>query len=458
MNGQILLNLQKESFLKGKTHSSEHRKLMLTTLKDMLKENEFEVYQALYTDLNKSEHETLTTELGILYTEIDFALKNLDKWMKNETVAAPITHQGTKNYIINEPLGNVLVISPWNYPLQLALAPAIGALAAGNTVILKPSEVAEATEVLLKTLINKYFPKEYFGVITGDKEISDELVGMRFDYIFFTGSTNVGKKIMKRASENLTPLTLELGGKSPAIVTADANIKLAAKRIAWGKFTNAGQTCVAPDYIYVEEEIKNKLLKEIIRNIKKLYKNKPLDNKNYVKIINSDHFNRLINLIDQTDDNNIIYGGASDEETLKIEPTLLHNVTWEDEVMKDEIFGPILPVLTFTQIDEVIAAINSQEKPLALYFFGNDLDIENRVLQSIRFGGGAINDTLYHLANPHLPFGGIGHSGLGSYHGKYSFETFTHKKSMMEQTTKFDLPFRYPNSKISKKIVKYILK
>src|SRR5699024_600544 len=279
-----------------------------------------------------------------------------------------------------------------------------------------------------------------------------------FDYIFFTGSTNVGKKVMKRASENLTPLTLELGGKSPAIVTADTNIKLAAKRIAWGKFTNAGQTCVAPDYIYVEEEIKNKLLKEIIKNIKKLYKNNPLDNEKYVKIINSNHFNRLISLINQTDENKIIYGGASNHETLKIEPTLLHNVNWDDGIMEDEIFGPILPVLTFSHIDEVITAINSQEKPLALYFFGNDSEIENKVLKSIRFGGGAINDTLYHLANPHLPFGGIGHSGLGAYHGKYSFDTFSHRKSIMEQTTKFDLPFRYPNSKLSKKIAKYILK
>lgn len=458
MESQLLLDLQNQSFLKGKTHSSTHRKLMLTTLKDMLKENEFEIYQALYTDLNKSEHETLTTELGILYTEIDFALKNIDKWMKDETVPSPITHQGTKNYIIYEPLGNVLIISPWNYPLQLALAPAVGALAAGNTVILKPSEVAQATEKLLTTLISKYFAKEYFGVVTGDEKISDQLVGMKFDYIFFTGSTNVGKKVMKRASENLTPLTLELGGKSPAIVTADSNIKLAAKRIAWGKFTNAGQTCVAPDYIYVEEEIKNKLLKEIIKNIKKLYKNNPLDNEKYVKIINSNHFNRLISLINQTDENKIIYGGASNHETLKIEPTLLHNVNWDDGIMEDEIFGPILPVLTFSHIDEVITAINSQEKPLALYFFGNDSEIENKVLKSIRFGGGAINDTLYHLANPHLPFGGIGHSGLGAYHGKYSFDTFSHRKSIMEQTTKFDLPFRYPNSKLSKKIAKYILK
>ena len=458
MNNQDLLNLQKETFLNGKTHSEEHRKQMLETLKDMLKENEFEIYQALYTDLNKSEHETLTTELGILYTEIDFALKHLDKWMKDEPVAAPITHQGTKNYIINEPLGNVLIISPWNYPLQLALAPAIGALAAGNTIVLKPSEVAQATEQLLATLISKYFKKEYFAVVTGDKEVSDSLVGMRFDYIFFTGSTQVGKKIMKRASENLTPLTLELGGKSPAIVTSDTDIKMAAKRITWGKFTNAGQTCVAPDYVYVEAKSKNKLLKEIIKQTKKLYQNKPLENENYVKIINSSHFNRLLNLINQTDENNIIYGGKSDESTLKIEPTLLHNITWNDEIMEEEIFGPILPILTFTKIDEAISAINAQEKPLALYFFGKDKDIENKILQSIRFGGGAINDTLYHLANPHLPFGGIGHSGLGAYHGKYSFETFSHKKSIMEQTTKFDLPFRYPNAKLTKKLVKYIMK
>lgn len=458
MNAQLLLDLQKETFLKGATHSYEHRELMLTTLKVMLKDNEYEIYQALYTDLNKSDHETLTTELGILYTEIDFALDNLSKWMKDENVASPLTHKGTKNYIIHEPLGNVLVISPWNYPLQLALAPAIGALAAGNTVVLKPSEVAPAVEELLARLIAEYFETKYFAVVTGDKDVSDGLVGMRFDYIFFTGSTNVGKKIMKRASENLTPLTLELGGKSPAIVTADANIKIAAKRLVWGKFTNAGQTCVAPDYIYVEEKIKIKFLKELIKNIKRLYKNKPLNNGNYVKIINADHFNRLTNLINLSDENQIIYGGLSDNETLKIEPTLLHNISWDDEVMKDEIFGPILPILTFTDINEVITAINRQEKPLALYFFGEDKKVETKVLRSIRFGGGAINDTLYHLANPHLPFGGIGHSGQGSYHGKYSYRTFTHQKSMMEQTTKFDLPFRYPNAKLTKNLTKFLLK
>lgn len=458
MNAQNLLNLQKETFLNGKTHSYEHRESMLLRLKEMLEENEQMIYQALYTDLNKSKHETLTTELGILYTEIDFALKNLSKWMKNESVPAPLTHQGTKNYIIHEPLGNVLIISPWNYPLQLAIAPAIGALAAGNTVILKPSELAPATEELLSHLIKNYFDEEYFGIITGDKDVSDHLVGLRFDYIFFTGSTQVGKKIMKRASENLTPLTLELGGKSPAIITADANIKLTAKRIAWGKFTNAGQTCVAPDYIYIEESIKNKFLKELVRQTKRLYKNNPLNNENYVKIINSNHFNRLMNFINQSNELQLIYGGSSDETTLKIEPTILQNISWEDDVMQEEIFGPILPILTFTDINEAISAINQQEKPLALYFFGKDESVEAQVLKSIRFGGGAINDTLYHLANPHLPFGGIGHSGLGAYHGKYSYETFTHKKSIMEQTTKFDLPFRYPNSKLGKRIVKYILK
>src|SRR5699024_6684792 len=364
----------------------------------------------------------------------------------------------TKNYIIHEPLGNVLIISPWNYPLQLALAPAIGALAAGNTVVLKPSEIAPATEELLNILIKNYFDEAYFGIITGDKDVSDHLVGMRFDYIFFTGSTQVGKKIMKRASENLTPLTLELGGKSPAIIMADANIKLAAKRIAWGKFTNAGQTCVAPDYLYIEESIKNKFLKELVRQIKRLYKNNPLNNENYVKIINSNHFNRLMNFIKQSNELQLIYGGSSDETTLKIEPTILQNISWNDDIMKEEIFGPILPILTFTDVNEAISAINEQEKPLALYFFGKDETVESKVLKLIRFGGGAINDTLYHLANPHLPFGGIGHSGLGANHGKYSYETFTHKKSIMEQTTKFDVPFRYPNSKLGKRIVKYVLK
>ena len=450
-----IFSKQRDYFLTGKTQSYKARRLLLIKLKEMLKENESKIYLALKKDLNKSKHETLTTELGLLYSEIDFSLKHLKQWMKTESVDAPITHQGTNNYIISEPRGNVLIISTWNYPIQLALAPVIGAFSAGNTVILKPSELAKATETLLFDLINKYYNPEVFAVIIGDKKVSNYLVGLRFDYIFFTGSTLVGKSIMKKASDNLTPLTLELGGKSPVIVNKDANIKLAAKRIVWGKFTNAGQTCVAPDYLYVHSSIKKKLIKEMISNIKKLYSTRPLNNKDYVRIINERHFQRLLNLIDE---DKIVHGGRYNYESLTIEPTIIGDISWQDSIMKDEIFGPLLPLLSFENINDVIDKINMYEKPLALYYFGKDENIETQILKSIRFGGGAINDTLYHLANPHLPFGGVGHSGMGSYHGKYSFKTFSHEKSIMEQTTKYDLPFRYPGSKITGKIVKYILK
>lgn len=446
---------QRTFFLNGNTMDYSVRKQQLQKVKSMLKENEASIYQALKADLNKSKHETLTTELGFLYMEIDHTLKQLQNWMEPIKVAAPITHKGTKNYILKEPFGVCLVISPWNYPLQLALAPAIGALAAGNCVIIKPSEEAKATSALLRKMIDNYFDPSFLTVVEGEKETAQELLQQRFDYIFFTGSTAIGRIIMQKASKHLTPVTLELGGKSPVIVDKDANINLAAKRIAWGKFTNAGQTCVAPDYLYVHEKVKFKLIKSMKKYIRSFYGRTPLNNKDYIRIINEKHFNRLSKFLAN---GSILHGGATNPLTLKIEPTLLDKITWEDSVMQEEIFGPILPILTFEEIEEAVSVIRKQEKPLALYYFGENGHTQQQIMQYLSFGGGSINDTVLHLANPHLPFGGVGESGMGAYHGKFSFDTFSHKKSIMKQSTKFDVPFRYPGGKISDSILKKIMK
>lgn len=448
-----IIRAQRE-FFNQKTLNYDFRIKQLEKLKQMLKDYEDDIYHALRDDLNKSNFETFTTELSVLYTEIDFALKHLKEWIKPERVKTPLTHKGTKNYIYKEPYGVTLIISAWNYPLQLAIAPAIGAIAAGNTIVIKPSEVAASTSRLLLNMVEATFSKEYFTVIEGDATTSQALLSESFDYIFYTGSARVGKIIMKRASENLTPITLELGGKSPVIVDQDANIKLAAKRIAWGKFTNAGQTCVAPDFIYIHDKIKNKFLRALIKQIKTLYGKYPLKNKNYVRIINEKHYKHVEKFLD---DGMIVYGGHRDEDRLLIEPTLLDNIAWDDPVMKEEIFGPILPILSFESLDEVLKNFQKLEKPLALYYFGEDESQQEKVITSISFGGGSINDTLYHLANPHLPFGGVGQSGMGSYHGKHSFNTFSHQKSIMKQTTKFDIPFRYPGGKLTESIIKKIM-
>lgn len=450
-----IVERQREFFYTNETKHYSFRKRQLQTLLQLIKKHEKAFIRALRSDLQKSEHDVFTTELGIVYQELRYALKNLAKWMKRTYVSAPFTHQGTRNYIHYEPYGNALIIAPWNYPVQLSLVPIIGALAAGNTVILKPSEHAPTVASLLERLVTKYFSKEVFAVVNGGLDVSEQLLNERFDKIFFTGSSAVGRIVMEKASKYLTPVTLELGGKSPAIIDKTAHLHLSAKRIAWGKFTNAGQTCVAPDYIYVHEAIYRSFMKRLKEQITTLYGNNPLNNKAYTRIINESHFYRLISLIDGK---NVIFGGRSDRQTLRIEPTLVTDVRWEDDVMQEEIFGPILPIIRFNDLDEVIETLQEKEKPLALYYFGENDEAKEKIMNRLSFGGGAINDTLYHLANYYLPFGGVGQSGFGSYHGKYSFETFSHKKSVMEQTTKFDLPFRYPGSKIRTFLAKKLLR
>ncbi|HLR08190.1 MAG TPA: aldehyde dehydrogenase [Bacillota bacterium] len=454
MELQTLVNKQKKFFLTKQTLNATFRKKQLKTLKKMLKTYEERIYQALKKDLNKSKHETLTTELGVVYAEIDFALKHLNEWMSPEKVPAPITHKGTENIIYKEPYGSVLIISAWNYPLQLSIAPAIGAIAAGNCIVLKPSEHAAATSSLLAEMIQATFDEAYFTVVEGEKDVSQRLTELPFDYIFFTGNAHVGKAVMAQASKHLTPVTLELGGKSPAVIDKHAKINLAAKRIAWGKFTNAGQTCVAPDYVYVHEKVKTKFVKTLKKYIIAFYGKKPLQNKDYVKIINTHHFDRLHRFLT---DGMIVHGGKSDRDKCMIEPTVLDNVSWQDDVMQEEIFGPILPVLSFRKLNDVITKLKQGEKPLAFYYFGKDERTQEQILEELSFGGGCINDTLYHLANPHLPFGGVGSSGMGAYHGKYGFHTFSHNKSVMKQTTAFDIPLRYPGSRIGHSLVKKIM-
>lgn len=450
-----LVAKQRGYFLSGETRTYDFRIEQLKKFKSMIKKYEKDMYRALKADLNKSRHESFTTEIGILYSEIDFMLKHLKDWMKDEEVPAPLTHKGTKSYITYEPYGVVLNISPWNYPFQLSLLPAIGAIAAGNTVVIKPSELAIHSSHLLHQMISDTFSESFVAVVEGGKETTEQLLEQKFDYIFFTGSTRVGKIIMEKASKHLTPVTLELGGKSPTIVDRDVNVGLAAKRIVWGKYTNAGQTCIAPDYVYVHEKVYMKLLKAMKKYIQHFYSKRPLKNEDYARIINKNHFERLLGLLENV---KIYHGGNYSKETLTIEPTIVTDVTWDDPVMQEEIFGPILPVMSYRDLDEVIATIQQHERPLALYYFGNNKKNEEKLFHSISFGGGCVNDTLYHVAHPHLPFGGVGASGMGAYHGKFSFETFSHRKSVLRQTTFYDLPVRYPGGKLNEAVAKTLLK
>lgn len=452
---QKLIEKQRQFFLTDQTKQISFRMDALTNLRNGIKSYEKTLMDALNSDLNKSEFEAYSTEIGVVLEEIRFTAKNLASWAKPEKVRTPLTHLGSKSYIYSEPYGIALIIAPWNYPFQLALAPLIGAIAAGNCAVLKPSELTPKTSEVITTLIKNIFPEEYIAVVQGGVETSQALLQEKVDYIFFTGSVSVGKTIMEAAAKNLTPVTLELGGKSPCIVHSDADLRLAAKRIAWGKFTNAGQTCIAPDYLYVQEEIKEDFLNYLKDAIKELYGPSPLQNPYYTHIVNEKHFKRLYSLLNNGD---IFFGGKTTAKDFVIEPTILHHISWDDPIMKDEIFGPILPVFQYESMDGVIEEIQHHAKPLSLYLFTNNEQVERKVLDSISFGGGCINDTLYHFVSPYLPFGGVGTSGIGAYHGKGSFDTFSHKKSILKQTIKFDIPFSYPNVRNGLRKLKFFLK
>ncbi|TYP72506.1 aldehyde dehydrogenase [Paenibacillus methanolicus] len=440
-----LVEKQKRFFSEGRTLSLEFRKEQLSRLKAAVKTYEQEILDALYADLNKAADEAFMTEIGLLYTEINEAIKRLRKWAKPKKVRTPLLFFGAKSYIMPEPYGTVLVIAPWNYPFQLAIAPIIGAIAAGNTVIVKPSELTPRVSAVLAKLFKSAFDPAFAAAVEGDVEASRALLAQPFDYIFFTGSVAVGRTVMESAAKRLIPVTLELGGKSPCIVHRDANLKLAAKRIAYGKLMNAGQTCVAPDYLLVHEAVKAEFVKALKDAFREFYGDNPIESERYGKIVNERHFDRVIGYLEGG--GTVAHGGRYDRGKLKIEPTLIENVTWEQPVMQDEIFGPILPILTYDRIDEVINAVNERPKPLALYLFTADGAIERDVLGRISFGGGCVNDTLMHLGTSNLPFGGVGESGMGSYHGKFSFDTFSHRKSVLKQTTRFDLAMRYPSDK-----------
>ncbi|MBU5293588.1 aldehyde dehydrogenase [Anaerosalibacter bizertensis] len=447
------LKKQKEFFKSGKTKDIKFRIENLNKLKKNIEKNEQYIMEALKKDLGKSNFESYSTELGIVLSEISFITKHLKKWAKPKKVKTPITNFKSSSYIYPEPYGNTLILSPWNYPFQLSIVPLIGSIAAGNTVILKPSSTSYYTSKIIEEIINENFDTGYIHVITGER--GKKLLDENFDYIFYTGSVPVGKIVMEKASKYLTPVTLELGGKSPCIVDGKANLNLSAKRIVWGKFLNSGQTCVAPDYMFIHKNVKNEMINNIIYYIKTFYGENPLYSEEYTKIINERQFNRLIKLLDN---NKIIYGGDYDKDSLYISPTLMNNVNWDDPIMGEEIFGPILPILEYEELNEVIDIVNSHPKPLALYFFSNDKENAEKIINGISFGGGCINDTIMHLSSPYLPFGGVGTSGMGSYHGKKSFDTFTHYKSILEKSNIIDPNFRYPPYGNKLNIVKKFLK
>jgi aldehyde dehydrogenase (NAD+) len=413
---------------------------MLKKLKTAVKENEKKILDALHYDLHKPEFEGYLIEVGGVYEELHLHIKNLSKWAKPEKAGTGIKAFPGTSFIIREPYGVALIIAPWNYPFQLLIAPLVGAIAAGNCAVLKPAHYSEATSAVIKELIGGIFPSEYVSVFTGGRDVIKNLLQERYDKIFFTGSPSLGRIVMESAAKNLTPVTLELGGKSPCIVDKDVNITLAAKRIAWGKFVNAGQTCICPDYLLVHQSIKDKFLAALTGAIRELYGENPAASPDFGRIINNSQYERLVRLLDGQ---KIYLGGQYNSDDRYIAPTILTDVSPDSAVMKEEIFGPIFPVMTYTSIDEVVRSVNSRPKPLALYLFSGNVARQKEVLSRISFGGGCINDTLIHAGNPNLPFGGVGMSGMGSYHGRASFEAFSHRKSILKKSTLIDLKMRY---------------
>ena len=453
----LIFKNQKEFFESGKTINVDYRIKNLKKLNDIIKKNEDKILNELKKDLGKSNFEGYVTEVGILYDDINFHIKNVKKWSSEEKRKSPIVYYPSKSYIYKEPYGVTLIIGPFNYPFQLVIAPLIGAISAGNTAIIKPSENSRNIALLLEKLINENFPEGYLRVVNplGGKETVSLLLDKPFDYIFFTGSVRVGKLVMQKAAQHLTPVTLELGGKSPCIVDSDAKLKLAAKRIVWGKFLNAGQTCVAPDYLCVHKSVKDELLKLIINEIRVQFGENVRNSEDYPRIVNKSSLERLSGYLN---DGKIYYGGNIDEDNLYMEPTLIIKPDLNSPLMSDEIFGPILPILVYEDLDNVIKFINHREKPLALYYFSESKKKIKYVLTSTTSGGVTINDTIIHVDNPNLPFGGVGNSGVGKYHGKESFETFTHNKSVMKRGTFIEFNIRFAPYKNKLNLVKRIMK
>ena len=451
------LEKMRDYFLSGATQTLAFRKEQLKKLKSVILAHENEIYAALEKDLKKNKEETWVTEIGIILSELSYMLKNLSQWMQPEMVNTNLVNLPSKSYINKEPLGVVLIIGPWNYPFQLLFNPLLGAIAAGNCVVLKPSEYAPATSAISKKIIKEIFPEEYIKCVEGDGAvvIPQLMSQTSFDHIFYTGGTAVGKIIYKMAAEQLIPVTLELGGKSPCIIESDANLKVAARRIAIAKFSNSGQMCVAPDYLLVHHSVKDKLINELSATIRKFFSDDPSGNYSYGKMINEKQFSRVVNYIA---DGEVIFGGKHDLSKLYIEPTILDNVSQDSSVMKEEIFGPVLPVLTFTTKEEALKIIAKNPNPLSFYVFTNSDKKAKDWTEAIPAGGGCINNCAWHFTNHHLPFGGRGFSGTGSYHGKQSFETFSHKKSMMKTPTWIDPDIKYPPFKGKLKLFKWVIR
>jgi aldehyde dehydrogenase (NAD+) len=432
-----------------------YRKETLIKLLNVIITHENEIIEALYSDFKKPAFEAVLTETNYVISELKDTIKNLHKWAKPKRVFPSILNFPSTDYIYKEPYGKVLVIAPWNYPFQLALCPLISAVAAGNQVVLKPSELTPKTSEIITKIIEKTFPVNHVEVVQGGLEASQKLLSQRWDYIFFTGSVPVGKIVAKAAAENLTPVTLELGGKNPCIIDNTANLKLAAKRIVWGKFINAGQTCIAPDYILIQKNMKSHFMEFMKLEIAKAYGENPKLSPDYARIINEKNWLRLANMIDE---NKVVFGGQNDIEDCYISPTLIDESTVDSLIMKDEIFGPLLPILSYENETEINTIISKYEKPLSLYVFTEDKKFAQKIIKQYSFGGGCINDTVVHFSNKRLPFGGVGHSGIGAYHGSLSFDTFSHKKGIVKKANWLDLPMRYAPYKDKLKSIQKILK
>ena len=447
---------QRKFFATGATLDVSFRIAAMKKLYKALQENEQAIAQALHSDLGKSAQESFLCETGMTLSEISYLLKHIRSFAREKTVPTPMAQFAARSYRKPMPYGVCLIMSPWNYPVLLTLEPLADALAAGNTAIIKPSAYSPATSALLAELLGKIFPEEYVAVVTGGREENAYLLEQKFDYIFFTGSKSVGRLVQEKAARYLTPVTLELGGKSPCIVDRSANIALSARRIVFGKFLNCGQTCVAPDYILCHPAVKEQLIACLKAEIQRQYGSDPLHNPSYGKIITDKHFDRVAGLIDS---NKVAFGGETNPDTLKIAPTILDNITWEDKVMGEEIFGPVLPILTFASAEEVVETVNRRDTPLALYVFAQDKQFVQTITTRCAFGGGCVNDCIIHLATSAMGFGGMGESGMGSYHGKTGFDTFTHYKSIVDKKTWLDLPMRYqPYRKVYNQLVRLFLR
>lgn len=461
MEAKFMLNSEiqnvRDFFQTQSTKDIKFRKKYLKALKKSIKKHEPDILDALKSDLGKNKVEAYATEVGFVMKELSYIIKELKNWAKTKSVSTPMMQFPAKSFIKYEPYGTVLIIGPFNYPFQLVMSPLIGALAAGNCAVVKPSEMTPQTSMVVQEILEEVFPEDYVKVIQGEKEVTSQLLDERFDYIFFTGSTKVGQIVYEKASKHLTPVTLELGGKSPVIIDDTANLKVAAERIAFGKFMNAGQTCVAPDYVLIDNTVKMKFVKALQTTIQEFYGAQIEQSEDFGRIVNDNHFNRLVNIIEDSRQQ-VIYGGESNADELFVAPTIILDPKLSDSVMQQEIFGPILPIIGYDTFNEVYDIVEQYEKPLALYLFTEDSDQITAVFNRLSFGGGCVNDTILHLANPNLPFGGVGHSGIGSYHGKYSFELFSHEKSYITKSTKLESGLLFPPYKGKFKYVKQLFK